>query len=147
MLNITSETRKGEQQIYQQVYPVGDLVMPIPNFVASPRMGLAGALHDAMGDAVGTSSGFGTANTPLAMVAGKNGQQNSSSLNPAVLANNCAPRLPSGNQPDELRTGRCRRREQRGLRYADRPDHTDRFARNMGPQRRTKAVLPPHRRT
>jgi hypothetical protein len=48
--------KKGE--VYQQVtYPVGDLVMPIPNFVASPRMGLAGALHDAMGNAVGTSSG------------------------------------------------------------------------------------------
>ena len=59
VLNITSETKKGDH-VYQQVYPVGDLVMPIPNFVASPRMGLAGALHDAMGNAVGTGGGFGT---------------------------------------------------------------------------------------
>ena len=70
VLNITSETKKGDH-VYQQVYPVGDLVMPIPNFVASPRMGLAGALHDAMGNAVGTSSGFGTIDDP----AGRGGQQ------------------------------------------------------------------------
>ncbi len=63
VLNITSETKKGDH-VYQQVYPVGDLVMPIPNFVASPRMGLAGALHDAMSNAVGTGGGFGTTMTP-----------------------------------------------------------------------------------
>ena len=45
MLNVTSESKKGDgSQVYQQVYPVGDLVIPIPNFVASPRMGLAGGL-------------------------------------------------------------------------------------------------------
>ena len=53
VLNITSETKKGDH-VYQQVYAVGDLVMPIPNFVASPRMGLAGALHDAMTNAAGS---------------------------------------------------------------------------------------------
>ena len=97
VLNITSETKKGDH-VYQQVYPVGDLVMPIPNFVASPRMGLAGALHDAMTNAVGSSGGFGTMMTPLAVVASRDGQQGSAVINPAVMAN-LAPRLPgAGNQ-------------------------------------------------
>ena len=43
VLNITSETKK-DAHVYQVVYPVGDLVTPIPNFVASPRMGLATAV-------------------------------------------------------------------------------------------------------
>ncbi len=94
VLNITSETKKGDH-VYEQVYPVGDLVIPIPNFVASPRMGLAGALHDAMGNAVGTSSGFGTSTTPLAVVASHDGRPNSAAINPAVMAN-LAPRTPGG---------------------------------------------------
>jgi general secretion pathway protein D len=102
VLNITSETKKLDH-VYQQVYPVGDLVMPIPNFVASPRMGLAGALHDAMGDAVGTSSGLGTMMTPNTVVASKSGQQNNAVINPAIMAN-MAPRLPgaTGNQPGAM---------------------------------------------
>jgi len=96
VLNITSETKKeSHANFYQQVLPVGDLVMPIPNFVASPRMGLAGALHDAMGNAVGTSGGFGTSPTPTAVVASREGRQNNGSINPAVMAN-MAPRLPGG---------------------------------------------------
>jgi len=101
VLNITSETKKeSHASFYQQVLPVGDLVIPIPNFVASPRMGLAGAFHDAMGNAVGTSSGFGTSPTPMAAVASREGRQNSGVINPAVMAN-LAPRLPggAGNQP------------------------------------------------
>ena len=78
---------------------MGDLVVPIPNFVASPRMGLAGALHDAMANAVGGGSGFGTSATPMAVVASQDGRQNSGAINPAVMAN-MAPRLPGGgNQP------------------------------------------------
>jgi general secretion pathway protein D len=99
VLNITSETKKGTH-VYQTVYPVGDLVIPIPNFVASPRMGLAGALHDAMGNAVGTSNGFGATGTPMATVASREGRQTNATINPAVMAN-LAPRLPggAGNQP------------------------------------------------
>jgi general secretion pathway protein D len=105
VLNITSETKKGDH-VYQQVYPVGDLVIPIPNFVASPRMGLAGALHDAMGSALGGSGGFGSAATPLAVVASREGRQNSAEINPAVLAN-MAPRLSgsTGNQPSGFGPG------------------------------------------
>ena len=88
VLNITSESKKSEaSQIYQQVYPVGDLVMPIPNFVASPRMGLAGALHDAMSNAVGTSGGFGTMTTPLAVVSNHDARGRTALINPAVMAN------------------------------------------------------------
>ncbi len=95
VLNITSESKKGDH-VYQQVYPVGDLVVPIPNFVASPRMGLAGAWHDAMANAVGGGSGFGSMATPMAVVASKDGHQNSgATINPAVMAN-FAPRLPGG---------------------------------------------------
>jgi general secretion pathway protein D len=95
VLNITSESKKSESsQIYQVVYPVGDLVMPIPNFVASPRMGLAGALHDAMSNAVGTSGGFGTMTTPMAVVSNQQ-TKGSSTINPAVMAN--AARVPIGN--------------------------------------------------
>jgi general secretion pathway protein D len=87
VLNVTSESKKSESsQIYQVVYPVGDLVMPIPNFVASPRMGLAGALHDAMSNAVGASGGFGTMTTPMAVVSSRDSRSNSM-INPAVMAN------------------------------------------------------------
>jgi general secretion pathway protein D len=97
VLNVTSESKKSESsQIYQVVYPVGDLVMPIPNFVASPRMGLAGALHDAMSNAVGTSGGFGTMTTPMAVVSNSQGHPGSSMINPAVMANAARPGL--GNQ-------------------------------------------------
>jgi len=105
VLNITSETKKGDH-VYTWAYQVGDLVIPIPNFVASPRMGLAGALHDAMGNAVGTSGGFGTSTTPLVSVASREGRPNSATINPAVMAN-LAPRLPggAGNQPNALGPG------------------------------------------
>jgi len=103
VLNITSETKKGDH-VYTFAYQVGDLVIPIPNFVASPRMGLAGALHDAMGNAMGTSGGFGTSTTPLVSVASREGRPNSATINPGVLAN-LAPRLPGGTQPNALGPG------------------------------------------
>ena len=94
VLNITSETKKSESsQIYQVVYQVGDLVMPIPNFVASPRMGLAGALHDAMSNAVGTG-GVGAMASPMPVLASN--PTHGTSINPAVMAN--AAHGPLGNQ-------------------------------------------------
>lgn len=97
VLNITSESKKGDH-VYQQVYPVGDLVMPIPNFVASPRMGLAGALHDAMNNAVGSGGGYGTMTTPL-MVASGNGRPNNGSAVPSnINANFAAPNQPINKQ-------------------------------------------------
>jgi general secretion pathway protein D len=94
VLNITSESKKTESsQIYQVVYPVGDLVMPIPNFVASPRMGLQGALHDAMSNAVGASGTFGAMGSPMPALASN--PTHGTSINPAVMAN--AARVPVGN--------------------------------------------------
>ena len=94
VLNVTSDSKKAED-VQVVVYPVGDLVVPIPNFVAGPHMGLAGALRDAMANAVGGGSGFGTPSTPMA-VASRDGKQNMNAvINPALLAN-MAPRLPGG---------------------------------------------------
>ena len=42
VLKITSEQLRAGQ-VYTVTYAVGDLVIPIPNFVASPRLGLSGA--------------------------------------------------------------------------------------------------------
>ncbi len=95
VLNITSESKKSESsQIYQVVYQVGDLVMPIPNFVASPRMGLAGALHDAMSNAVGAAGNFGAMTSPMPALASS--PTHGTSINPAVMAN--AAHGPLGNQ-------------------------------------------------
>ena len=85
VLKVTSEAMRTGQ-IYTVTYPVGDLVMPIPNFVASPRMGLAGAYHDALGNINGGNGPFGTVSTPLSVVASRDGKQNSASINPTVLA-------------------------------------------------------------
>ena len=86
VLKVTSEQMRAGQ-IYTVTYAVGDLVMPIPNFVASPRMGLAGAYHDALGNiGFGANGPFGTSQTPLAVVASKDGRQNNAAINPSVLA-------------------------------------------------------------
>jgi general secretion pathway protein D len=67
VLKITSEQiRDGEMVV--KTYPVGDLVIPIPNFLPSNNMGLQGLINDAyhsMG--VGSPGGIGG---PIAVVAG-----------------------------------------------------------------------------
>jgi general secretion pathway protein D len=88
VLKVTSESLR-DGQIYTVTYNVADLVVPIPNFVPNPRMGLAGAYHDAMGQ-VGMGGGlggnYGGASTPLAVVASKSGTPSQAVINPAVLA-------------------------------------------------------------
>jgi general secretion pathway protein D len=87
VLKITSvQMRHGET--YPVTYNVADLVIPIPNFIANPRMGLAGAYHDAMAQ-VGYGGGtgpWGPGNAPLAVVASHDGRGASGMINPAVLA-------------------------------------------------------------
>lgn len=84
VLKITSEQyRNGE--LLPVMYPVADLVIPIPNFVPGPRMGLAGSLHDAY-----TSLGYGggtgfSGQSPLAVVASRDGTPNSAAINPTLL--------------------------------------------------------------
>jgi general secretion pathway protein D len=66
VLKITSEDiRDGD--IERRVYPVGDLVVPIPNFVPSNNMGLQGLINDAYAAMGG--AGYG-APGPMAMVGG-----------------------------------------------------------------------------
>lgn len=83
VLLITSEQlRDGE--VYTATYNVADLVIPIPNFVPSPEMGLAGSLRSAMSN-VGYGGLGGAA--PMAVLASKDGSQGGSgAINPAVLA-------------------------------------------------------------
>ncbi len=87
VLKITSEqARSGE--VYTVSYPVADLVIPIPNFTPNPRMGLAGAYHDALG-AVGYGgmpAWAGGAGAPLAVVASREGAPNTAMVSPAILA-------------------------------------------------------------
>ena len=47
VLKITSEQMR-DVQVYTVTYNVADLVIPIPNFVPTPSMGLSGAYHRAM---------------------------------------------------------------------------------------------------
>ena len=100
VLKITSEQlREGE--VYTVMYNVADLVVPIPNFVPTPRMGLAGSYHDAMANVgFGGAGSFGTGTTPLAVVASKDGNPSSATLNPALLAQMSAPgQAQSGSMP------------------------------------------------
>ncbi|MCC6493027.1 MAG: general secretion pathway protein GspD [Pirellulales bacterium] len=67
VLKITSEQiRDGEVEI--RTYPVGDLVIPIPNFVPSNNMGLQGLINDAYASMGAYGPGAG-AGGPVAVVA------------------------------------------------------------------------------
>lgn len=85
VLKITSEhMRNGE--VYPQTYNVADLVVPIPNFVPSPSMGLAGAYRDGLTSAYNTTSGMmGASAAPLAVLASKDANGARASINPTVL--------------------------------------------------------------
>ncbi len=86
VLKITSEQlRAGE--IYTRTYSVADLIVPIPNFIPSSNLGLAGALHDAYGS-VGfhQNSPFGGGTSPMAVVASRDGSPSTGVISPSVLA-------------------------------------------------------------
>lgn len=66
VLKITSEQiRDGE--VYVKTYPVGDLVIPIPNFVPNNNIGLQGLINDAFAAMGGGGAGVPG---PLSVVAG-----------------------------------------------------------------------------
>ena len=90
VLKVTSEQLR-DGNVYQDVYYVADLVMPIPNFQLT-GLGLVGAYHDALGSVgFGGSSPFGGVASPLSVLASRGGGWNQASLNPNVLA-----QMPSG---------------------------------------------------
>ena len=53
VLKITSEQMRRPARSTRCTYNVADLVIPIPNFVGGPNMGLSGAYRDAMGTVSG----------------------------------------------------------------------------------------------
>ncbi len=84
VLKITSEHyRDGE--VYTVTYDVGDLVVPIPNFVPNSRMGLGGAYNDAMGRNGFNNATFGGGVPPL-NVLGSADAPKGAAINAAVLA-------------------------------------------------------------
>jgi general secretion pathway protein D len=86
VLKVTSAQRQGGD-VYQTVYPVADLVIPIPNFVPTARMGLSGALFDAhnrLGGAYNTPGIFGA--PPAMAVATADGAGGNATIDPALLA-------------------------------------------------------------
>jgi len=95
VLKITT-ARQREGEVYQVVYNVADLVIPIPNFVPTSRMGLAGAYHDALGN-IGYGGGgpMGGAGGPMAVLASKEGSGGSAMINPALLSQISGPSMGS----------------------------------------------------
>lgn len=86
VLKVTSEHFR-DGNIVPKTYPVADLVIPIPNFVPGPRMGMASALAEAYNTlGYNGAPGFGGM-APLAVVASRDGAPNSAMINPAILAN------------------------------------------------------------
>jgi general secretion pathway protein D len=88
VLKITSEELR-DGVVYPMTYNVADLVIPIPNFVPSSRMGLAGALHDAHGSMgmLGSGSGGGVGGvSPIAAVASHDGSKTNAVLDPRLMA-------------------------------------------------------------
>ena len=86
VLKITSEQLR-DGQVETRTYNVADLIVPIPNFVPNPHMGLEGAYHNAMANVgFGGPGSFGAASTPLAVVASKEGNPNNTTINPTIFA-------------------------------------------------------------
>jgi general secretion pathway protein D len=88
VLKVTSEQMRAGQ-VYTVTYNVADLVMPIPNFVGGPNLGMVGALNNAMTQVHGPSGGglpFGAATTPMAVVANEQGKHSTGAINPALMA-------------------------------------------------------------
>jgi general secretion pathway protein D len=98
VLKITSEQMR-DGQVYTVTYPVADLVIPIPNFVPT-SMGLQSAYQGAMANIGGFGGGmsFGSSqNTPMAVVASRDGKGAGATLNPNMLAQMAT--TPSGGTP------------------------------------------------
>ncbi|MEE8453075.1 MAG: hypothetical protein V3R99_14210, partial [Thermoguttaceae bacterium] len=84
VLKITSEALTAGE-VYQMTYNVADLIVPIPNFVPTTRMGLSGALHNAMRE-VGFGGGASFGGMGLSAMPPLAGSQNDATLNASVMA-------------------------------------------------------------
>ncbi|MFW6168918.1 MAG: hypothetical protein ACODAD_00410 [Planctomycetota bacterium] len=84
VLRVTSEQTR-DSNVYNEVYKVGDLVIPIPNFLPGYHTGLAGAIKSAH-DAVGYGGSPSSLNqVPLAL-ASNEGAEGAPNSNASVLA-------------------------------------------------------------
>ncbi|HVU88390.1 MAG TPA: hypothetical protein VHD36_13805 [Pirellulales bacterium] len=85
VLNVTSEQlRDGE--VYTVTYNVGDLVIPIPNFVPDNNIGMTGALNSAQANArQGMLGGPYSSDAPLS-VASASGSPSNAFMDPRILA-------------------------------------------------------------
>ena len=106
VLKITSEQLTAGEVI-TETYSVADLIVPIPNFVPTARMGLGGALHNAMGEVgFGGNTTFGGVGvSAMPMIAGTDGNLNNTSLNTAVMAQISPPGLGRGGSSMPLGMG------------------------------------------
>jgi len=97
VLKVTSEQMR-DVQVYTRSYPVGDLVIPIPNFVPSAQMGLAGAYARGMADVgFGGAMPFASSTaTPISVVS------NSKHGNMMTSTDMLAQQLPGGGHTSAL---------------------------------------------
>jgi general secretion pathway protein D len=101
VLRITSEQERSGD-VYRRVYNVADLVVPIPNFVPSYNMGLAGAVHEAMRSQGAGLLGGQVNEVPLTIVAGSEGMGHAATDKSALAqmgASGLVPNLARGAQP------------------------------------------------
>ncbi len=93
VLKITSEqSRRGK--LWKKTYYVADLVIPIPNFVPTSKVGLAGAIQDAHGNLNMTQPG----GAPQTVLASATGAQSNAVIDPSVMANlSSLSGVPGGN--------------------------------------------------
>ncbi len=106
VLKITSKDM-GKGQIYTRTYPVADLVIPIPNFVPTDNLGLAGAYKQALAQVNGTlgggNGGIGSSiMAPATAVASRTGGKMN---NDAVLANSMTDGFNAGSPMTPASTG------------------------------------------
>jgi general secretion pathway protein D len=102
VLKITSEQlRDGE--LITKPYNVGDLVIPIPNFVPTNNIGLQGLINDAHA-AMGYGNGLGPGG-PAVLVGGRNNQNMGAGANDHVLAQQMNGAAPNGLSPSTVPIG------------------------------------------
>ena len=83
-LRITSADLAAGEVIIE-TYPVADLVIPIPNFVPTARMGLGGALHEAHAR-LGYNSAGAFGGPSVMATASLDGTASNSMLDPSIMA-------------------------------------------------------------
>ncbi len=143
VLKITSEQLK-DGEIYPVTYSVADLVIPIPNFVPSPGMGLGGAIGEAYRNSgAGGVAGMGMnsasdAGQPERQPGHRRGESGRAGADgPGECRQQRRTRRLGPHQPHfRRRAGRHGRWPASRLRFADRPDHHHHRPHHLGRSRR-----------